>query len=81
MASAASWYLDTRIWPLQNDWFKDLGMVVTLFGVVTLLCGWQVMKTAWFPIAFLVCAALARLRFTACWPVLCRKWPPASLFA
>ncbi|HET6247170.1 MAG TPA: exosortase/archaeosortase family protein [Tepidisphaeraceae bacterium] len=44
------------IWPLQNDWFKDLGMVITLFGVVTLLCGWEVMKTAWFPIVFLICA-------------------------
>jgi exosortase len=44
------------IWPLQNDWFKDLGMVITLFGAVTFLCGWEVMKTAWFPIAFLICA-------------------------
>jgi exosortase len=44
------------IWPLQNDWVKDLGMVVTLFGVVTLMCGWKVMKIAWFPIVFLICA-------------------------
>jgi exosortase len=44
------------IYPLQNDWFKDVGMVVTLFGVVTLLCGWRVMKIAWFPILFLICA-------------------------
>ena len=43
------------IWPGQNDFVKDFGMVVTLFGVVALLCGWQVMKIAWFPIAFLVC--------------------------
>ena len=43
------------IFPGQNDFVKDFGMVVTLFGVVTLLCGWAVMKTAWFPIAFLVC--------------------------
>ena len=41
------------IWPGQNDWFKDVGMVITLFGIVTLLCGWEVMKTAWFPIALL----------------------------
>lgn len=44
------------IYPGQNDWLKDFGMVVTLFGVVLTLCGWQVMKTAWFPIAFLICA-------------------------
>ena len=44
------------IWPGQNDFVKDFGMVVTLFGVVLLTCGWRVMQTAWFPIAFLVCA-------------------------
>ena len=44
------------IYPGQNDWFKDLGMVETLFGAVALLCGWKVMKIAWFPIVFLVCA-------------------------
>jgi exosortase len=31
-------------------------MVITLFGVVLTLCGWEVMKVAWFPIAFLICA-------------------------
>jgi exosortase len=44
------------IHPGQNDFLKDLGMVITLFGVVLTLCGWRVMKIAWFPIAFLVCA-------------------------
>jgi len=44
------------IWPGQNDYVKDLGMVVALFGTVCLLCGWKVMKIAWFPIAFLICA-------------------------
>ncbi|HVT91119.1 MAG TPA: exosortase/archaeosortase family protein [Tepidisphaeraceae bacterium] len=44
------------IGPGQNDWLKDFGMVATLFGVVLTLCGWEVMKIAWFPIAFLVCA-------------------------
>jgi exosortase len=43
------------IFPGQNDFLKDLGMVITLFGVVTALAGWSVMKVAWFPIAFLVC--------------------------
>ncbi len=43
------------IWPGQNDFVKDFGMVVALFGVVATLCGWSVMKVAWFPIAFLVC--------------------------
>jgi exosortase len=44
------------IWPGQNDFIKDFGMIVTLFGVVVLLCGWDVMKVAWFPIVFLICA-------------------------
>ncbi|HLL88740.1 MAG TPA: exosortase/archaeosortase family protein [Tepidisphaeraceae bacterium] len=44
------------IWPGQNDYVKDLGLVITLFGIVLTLCGWQVMRIAWFPIAFLVCA-------------------------
>lgn len=44
------------IFPLQNDFMKDLGMVATLFGLVTLLAGWQVMRVAWFPIVFLICA-------------------------
>jgi exosortase len=43
------------IWPGQNDFVKDFGMVVALFGLVALLTGWSVMKTAWFPIVFLVC--------------------------
>ena len=54
------------IWPGQNDFVKDFGMVVTLFGVVLLLCGWEVMKIAWFPIAFLVCALP--------WPQLVYSW-------
>ena len=41
--------------PWKNDWIKDVGMIITLFGVVVLLCGWQVMKIAWFPIVFLFC--------------------------
>lgn len=44
------------IYPGQNDFVKDFGMIVALFGVVTFLCGWQVMKIAWFPIVFLICA-------------------------
>ncbi len=44
------------IYPGQNDWLKDVGMVITLFGVVLTLCGWQIMKIAWFPILFLICA-------------------------
>ncbi len=43
------------IYPGQNDFVKDFGMVVTLFGVVLALTDWGVMQTAWFPIAFLVC--------------------------
>jgi len=44
------------IWPGQNDFFKDCAMVATLFGIVLMLCGWGVMRIAWFPILFLACA-------------------------
>lgn len=44
------------IWPGQNDYLKDVGMVMTLFGVVLTLAGPHVMKIAWFPIVFLFCA-------------------------
>jgi exosortase len=54
------------IWPGQNDFIKDFAMVVTLFGVVTLMCGWKVMRIAWFPIVFLVCAIP--------WPGLVYSW-------
>ncbi len=54
------------IWPGQNDYVKDLGMVITLFGVVLALCGWDVMKIAWFPIAFLI--------FALPWPGLVYSW-------
>jgi exosortase len=44
------------IWPGQNDFLKDFGMVVTLFGLTALLTGWKMMRILWFPICFLVCA-------------------------
>jgi exosortase len=44
------------IYPGRNDWTSDMGMVIALFGAVLLMCGWNVMRIAWFPIAFLVCA-------------------------
>ncbi len=43
------------IFPGQNDFMKDFGMVITLFGVVLALTGWNVMRIAWFPIVFLIC--------------------------
>jgi exosortase len=43
------------IWPGQNDFVKDVGMMVTLFGVVLLLVGWRMMKIVWFPVLFLWC--------------------------
>ena len=44
------------IWPGRNNFVGDIGMVMALFGVVLTLCGWKVMRIAWFPIVFLVCA-------------------------
>ncbi len=54
------------IWPGQNDFLKDVGMVVALFGVVSLLTGWDVVRIVWFPIAFLVCGIP--------WPGLVYSW-------
>lgn len=59
------------IFPGQNDWVCDYGMVHTLFGVVLTLCGWDVMRVAWFPIAFLVCALP--------WPGLVYSWLASPL--
>lgn len=66
MALAMDWGLGILFWglmvfgwgiyPGQNDWAKDFGMVATIFGVVLTLCGWGVMKVAWFPVVFLICA-------------------------
>jgi exosortase len=44
------------IYPGRNDFIWDFGMVVALFGAVLMICGWQVMRIAWFPIVYLVCA-------------------------
>jgi exosortase len=44
------------IYPGQNDFIKDVGMVLVVFGVVLALYGWKVMEIAWFPIAFLLAA-------------------------
>jgi exosortase len=44
------------IWPGRNNFVGDVGMVMTLFGVVLTLCGWGIMRIAWFPIIFLICA-------------------------
>ena len=54
------------IYPGQNDYLKDLGMVITLFGIVLLLNGWSAMRIAWFPVVFLVCAIP--------WPGLVYSW-------
>ncbi|HTL29068.1 MAG TPA: exosortase/archaeosortase family protein, partial [Tepidisphaeraceae bacterium] len=59
------------IWPGQNDFVKDFGMVMTLFGVVLTLCGWAVMRIAWFPIVFLICALP--------WPGLVYSWVATPL--
>jgi exosortase len=44
------------IWPGKNDFVKDVGMVVALFGTVLTLGGWGIMRIAYFPILFLLCA-------------------------
>jgi len=44
------------IYPGQNKFTQGMGLVMTIFGLVWLMCGWDVMKIAWFPILFLACA-------------------------
>jgi len=61
------------IYPGQNDYLKDVGMVITLFGVVLLMYGWDVMRIAWFPIVFLICALP--------WPGLVYSWVAGPLQA
>ena len=43
------------IYPGQNQFFQGVAMVVALFGIVLLLCGWEIMSIAWFPIVYLMC--------------------------
>ena len=50
----------------HNDFITDAGMVITLGGVVLMLSGPAVMRTAWFPVAFLFCALP--------WPGLVYSW-------
>lgn len=59
------------IFPGQNDYLKDLGMVFAIFGLVLYLCGWEVMKIAWFPIVFLICGIP--------WPGLVYSWVASPL--
>ena len=61
------------IYPGQNDYFKDIGMVITLYGIVLMLCGPEVMKIAWFPIVFLICGIP--------WPGLVYSWIAGPLQA
>lgn len=66
LALAVDWGLGTLIgglllsaygiYPGQNDFLWDVGMVVVLFGAVLTLCGWRVMQIAWFPLIFLFAA-------------------------
>ncbi len=59
------------IYPGQNDYLKDIGMIVTLFGIVLMMDGPAVMKIAWFPIVFLICAIP--------WPGLVYSWIASPL--
>ncbi len=40
--------------PLSNDLIKDFGMILSVFGAVLTIGGWQMMKIVWFPCAFLL---------------------------
>jgi exosortase len=40
--------------PLSNDLIKDFGMIMTVFGAVLTIGGWEIMKIAWFPCVFLL---------------------------
>jgi exosortase len=59
------------IWPGRQDVISDFGILVSMVGVVALVCGWGVMRIAWFPIAFLLCAIpwTPLLYSTIAWPL------------
>jgi exosortase len=44
------------IYPIQNDMAMGYSMILTIFGICLLLLGPAMMRTLWFPIAFLVFA-------------------------
>lgn len=59
------------IWPGQNQFLQGCAMIMAVFGVVLLLCGWDVMKIAYFPIVYLVCGIP--------WPALVYSWIASPL--
>jgi exosortase len=40
-------------YPIRNDWFCQLSMILTLFGLVLYLGGRRLMRVAWVPILYL----------------------------
>lgn len=44
------------IFPIQNDMAMGYSMILTIFGICLLLLGPAMMRTLWFPIAFMVFA-------------------------
>ena len=44
------------IYPIQNDMAMGYSMILTIFGICLLLLGPAMMRTLWFPIAFMVFA-------------------------
>ena len=44
------------VYPGRNDFVKDVGMVMTVFGMVLTIGGWRIMRIAWFPCVFLLFA-------------------------
>jgi exosortase len=59
------------IWPGQNQFTQGCAMIMALFGVVLLLCGWDIMTIAWFPIVYLICGIP--------WPPLVYSWIASPL--
>jgi len=54
MAGVAAYFLS--IFPIRNATVEGYSMLLTLFGLVWFLCGWSVIRVAWFSIAFLIFA-------------------------
>ena len=44
------------VYPGRNDFVKDVGMVMSIFGMVLTIGGWGIMRIAWFPCVFLLFA-------------------------
>jgi len=62
------------IYPLKMGYPKLLSLLLALFGVVLFICGWQVIKAVWLPVAFLFFAMPLPERMYVSLTMPLRRW-------